>query len=136
MVISLVLRKTAFIKVILKCTNKQVHNILVPGCSTDWSLIVVQTGHNKHLIDASRTQAYSEPEILELWLANDTSIKTHTWTLLITTPDTLFYSVESLRCLHSLMVILLMSINTWLFNEDILIVNILWMTLTRYTLCG
>ena len=79
-------------------------------------------------------------KILELWLANDTSIKTHTWTLLITTPDTLFYSVESLRCLHSLMVILLMSINTWLFNEDILIVNILWMEFLTYlfklsTLC-
>jgi hypothetical protein len=73
-------------------------------------------------------------KILELWLANDTSIKTHTWTLLITTPDTLFYSVESLRCLHSLMVILLMSINTWLFNEDILIVNILWMEFLTYLL--
>ena len=39
-------------------------DILVPGCSTDWSLIVVQTGHNKHLIDASRTQAYSEPDFV------------------------------------------------------------------------
>ena len=79
-------------------------------------------------------------KILKLWLANDNSIKTHTWTLLTTTPDTLFCSVDSLRCLHSLMIVLFMSTKTWLFNEDILIVKILWMESLTYlfklpTLC-